>query len=327
MEGHAEAPEAPAHRGPASSAPAAGAASAAYPPLALAVVVLSVGFGLFGWGTAGWVLSTTALAGWALLTARRTRAGPTNQTDQTDTAVRTTGSERDEELVAEATRASDRELALGIAALRGLTSGADDQVSGRLADVSGHADRAGEALTALADAITTTAGYLDVLRSGTFQILGQVAQLDDVSDRISGTVAVIRGIAKQTNLLALNATIEAARAGDAGRGFAVVASEVRKLADNSAAAAESIGEVVAEIGEIAEATMDVANAASDDVERSKVQFASLGANMEMVHSGLTGAAGSLDEVRVVVTDLLAKVATASEQLHPGADCVHSGPGS
>ena len=58
--------------------------------------------------------------------------------------------------------------------------------------------------------------------------------------KISEKIKIIDGIARQTNMLALNAAIEAARAGEYGKGFAVVASEVRKLAENSQAAAMEI---------------------------------------------------------------------------------------
>src|SRR5258705_2735349 len=72
------------------------------------------------------------------------------------------------------------------------------------------------------------------------QAAGQVRELNTTASEINKFVVSVSRIAEQTNLLSLNAAIEAARAGEAGRGFAVVAGEVRKLADQTQAAADDV---------------------------------------------------------------------------------------
>jgi len=57
-------------------------------------------------------------------------------------------------------------------------------------------------------------------------------------------IAIINDISRKTDILAINAAIEAARSGENGGGFAVVAAEIRKLAENSQAAAVGINELI-----------------------------------------------------------------------------------
>lgn len=57
-------------------------------------------------------------------------------------------------------------------------------------------------------------------------------------DEIRAFLTLVQKISRQSKLLALNAAMEAARAGERGEGFGVVADEVRRLAADSAEAAE-----------------------------------------------------------------------------------------
>lgn len=70
------------------------------------------------------------------------------------------------------------------------------------------------------------------------------ADLEAMLHDMEGIVDSIAAIAGQTNMLALNASIEAARAGPAGRGFGIVAAEVKKLAEDTRSATQSVREML-----------------------------------------------------------------------------------
>lgn len=103
----------------------------------------------------------------------------------------------------------------------------------------------------------------------TVEVGNSIAYLQKESQTINEFVGMINDISSQTNLLSLNASIEAARAGAAGRGFAVVAEEIRKLADDSAKAANEIQKNVANITKQTQYSVESAGEAQKMVQQQE----------------------------------------------------------
>ena len=137
----------------------------------------------------------------------------------------------------------------------------------------------------------------------------RMEQTRDVAGEIERMVAVISNIAGQTRMLALNATIEASHAGPAGRGFSVVADEVKKLSQNTSAAAVAVAERVGRIVEAAAATAAGIGAIDASAQQVHALSASIAASVALQDAAAEQLWGTIWEVSVNAAQVRAGVGT------------------
>ena len=191
----------------------------------------------------------------------------------------------------EETNASIEEIASGAqAAARASAEGADGAT-----EASGAAEATLGEVKAAADNIRSASKESE-------NAIDKIRVLAHSVEEISGFVDTITSIADQTNLLALNAAIEAARAGEAGRGFAVVAEEVRKLAEESARAANQVNRLIEGLQKNSEESISA-------TERTGVILGETIKGFEAAVQKLTHAARSM----AVVTQAVQSIAAVSEE--------------
>lgn len=156
---------------------------------------------------------------------------------------------------------------------------------------------------------------MGVLNDRTEACRSSIASVEGAVSSITGFVNTIQGLANQTNLLALNAAIEAARAGEAGKGFAVVAEEVRKLAEESGAAAKEVETLVKRLDEEAITSQSLFNIVNEKIgslteQSSKTQVELNGA--------LAQISKATDTVQYI-SETFGEQAAASQKIAGGID--------
>ena len=165
-------------------------------------------------------------------------------------------------------------------------AGAVQQLQATITDITSNIEQSADQAQIAYDQAKQYAAEAEDSSAEMKAMVDAMARIDETSKKIGNIISEIEDIASQTNLLSLNASIEAARAGEAGRGFAVVADQIRQLAEqttksavdtrdliegalqeiaegNTAAdhAAESIGNVVNGIQQIAESSKHISDVA------------------------------------------------------------------
>ena len=144
-----------------------------------------------------------------------------------------------------------------------------------------------------------------------------VERLSTYTNEIGDIVTLITQITDQTNLLALNASIEAARAGEHGKGFAVVAEEVRKLADQSLEATNSIRTRIETIKEESAQAVKSMAISSSNLAESSTTFNASGEAFAEIYTQVTALTREMDHVNNVMSNInegVSSIASSVEQV-------------
>ena len=131
-------------------------------------------------------------------------------------------------------------------------------------------------------------------------VRGQSKLTNDSAQQIQTVTDIIADISNQTNLLALNAS----RAGEHGRGFAVVAEQIRTLADQSRESTERINQLVADLMdkanvsvEITEKVSEAVSLQNEKIDQTKEIFTILNGEIGQVGSAIEGISSEVEELK------------------------------
>jgi twitching motility protein PilJ len=192
------------------------------------------------------------------------------------------------------------------------------------------AESATQALTASREgrqAVVQTLNGMQDIRREVQAVSKRVKNLGDRSLEISEIVETISRISEQTNLLAVNAAIESSGAGEAGLRFAVVADQVRKLAEESAYAAERVGVLIKTVQDEVQAVITGVEAGTREVEEGYRVASQAGQRLEDISTIVERSAALAQRISQATQEQVSRVEQVGQVVEQMAEISEKSQGT
>jgi twitching motility protein PilJ len=163
-------------------------------------------------------------------------------------------------------------------------------------------------------AVVQTLNGMQDIRREVQAVSKRVKNLGDRSLEISEIVETISKISEQTNLLAVNAAIESSGAGEAGLRFAVVADQVRKLAEESAYAAERVSILIKNVQDEVQEVITGVEAGTREVEEGYRVASQAGQRLEDISKIVERSAELAQRIARATQDQVSRVVESMAEI-------------